>query len=59
MKHGSDKGYPKENEKGGYNRRQVEAIVSKMGKFYSISKVANFMHEIQNFFLKQKTTCIS
>jgi hypothetical protein len=59
MKHGSDKGYLKENEKGWYKRRQADAIVSKLGKFYSISKVANFIHEIQNFFLKQKTTCIS
>jgi hypothetical protein len=54
MKHGSDKGYLNENEKGWYKRRQVEAIVSKLGRFYFLSKVANFINEIQNFFLKQE-----
>jgi hypothetical protein len=49
---GQIKGYL--NEKDWYRRRQVEAIVSNWGKIYFLSRVANFIHEIQNFFLKQE-----
>jgi hypothetical protein len=54
MKHGQIKGYLREDEKDWYKRGQADAIVSKLVKLYSISKVAYFVHEIQNFFLKQE-----